>query len=133
MARRAGRNGTVYMAIASGGTAEPLAFQSKWSINFKTNKIDVTAFLDDNKVYVGGLRDATGMFSGFYDDATAQTFTAATDGIARKFYLYPDRVNNAAQYFFGTILPDLTVDGDVDGALTVSADWSAASGIYKVG
>ena len=121
------------MEITSGGSAEPISFQSRWSMNFKTNKIDVTAFLDTNKTYVAGLRDATGMFSGFYDDATAQTFTAATDGIARKFYLYPDRVNKPAQYFFGTILADLTVDGDVDGALTVSADWNAATDILKVG
>ena len=133
MARRAGRNGTIYFEITSGGSAEPIAYQSRWSINSKTNKIDVTAFLDTNKTYVAGLRDASGMFSGFYDDATAQTFTAATDGIARKFYLYPDRVNKPAQYWFSTILADFSVDGDVDGAITVSADWNAASDLLKVG
>jgi hypothetical protein len=62
-----------------------------------------------------------------------QTYTAATDGVARKFYLYPDLVNDPAQYWFGTILPDFKVDGDVGGAVAVSASWSAASAIAKVG
>jgi len=120
------------MAVASGATAEPLPFFAKWSINFATDKADVTAMGDDNHIYVTGLPDAKGQFSGFYDDATAQTYTAAVDGVARKFYLYPSILTNL-QYFFGTILPDITIDGDVSAAVTVSADWVAASNIAKVG
>lgn len=132
MGRLAGRNGRIYMALASGGTAEPLAYQANWSINFTTNKIDVTAFGDANKTYVAGLKDATGQFAGFYDDSTVQTYTAATDGVARAFYLYPS-TNNTGQYWWGTILPDMTIDSSVDGAIAVSASWSAASDIVKVG
>ena len=131
MSRLAGRNGRVYMALTSGGTAEPVAYQAKWSINFGTNKIDVTAMGDDQKTTVNGLPAATGSFSGFYDDASVQTYTAATDGIGRKFYLYPNV--STAQYWFGTINPDFTADADVDGPIAVSADWSAASKIAKVG
>lgn len=131
MARIAGRNGRVYLGIASGGTAEPLPFQANWSINFGTNKIDVTAMGDATKVTVGGLPEATGDFAGFYDDATVQTYTAATDGVARRFYLYPSTLT--AQYFFGTINVDMNVNGDVDGPVAVSASWSAASPIAKVG
>ena len=120
------------MEVTSGGTAAPLPFFAKWSISFATDKEDVTAFGDDNHVYVTGLPDAKGQFSGFYDDATAQTYTAATDGVARKFYLYPSILTNT-QYFFGTILPDITIDGDVGAAVTVAADWVAASTIAKVG
>lgn len=130
MGRLAGRNGRVYMALTSGGTAEPVAFQASWSINFTTNKIDVTAMGDPNKIYVGGLPDASGQFAGFYDDSTVQTYTAATDGVARKFYLYP--TISGSQYFFGTILPDMTIDSSVDGAIAVSASWAAASTINKV-
>ena len=82
MGRIAGRNGRVYMGLASGGTAEPIAFLKTWSINFSVDKFDVTAFGDGNKVYVGGLPDASGEFDGFYDDATVQTYTAAVDGVA---------------------------------------------------
>lgn len=132
MSRIHGRNGRVYMNIASGGTAEPIAFLSSWSISFQTDKADVTAFGDGNKVYVAGLPDASGEFSGFYDDATAQTYTAATDGVARKFYLYPSTLTNG-QYWWGTVLPDFSVNAAVGGAAEISSSWNAASGISKVG
>ena len=132
MARIHGRNGRIYLAIASGGTASPLPFFATWSINFAVDKVDVTAMGDTNKVYVGGLPDASGDFSGFYDDATAQTYTAAVDGLPRAFYLYPNLLT-VAQYFWGTILPDFSVNGGVSGAVAVSANWNAASGIAKVG
>lgn len=132
MAREHGRNGAVYMNLASGGTAEPVAFLNSWSLSAQTDKADVTAFGDSNKVYVAGLPDSSGEFSGFYDDSTAQTYTAAVDGIARKFYLYPSRLTNT-QYWFGTILPDFSVNAGVSGAVEISASWNAASSIQKVG
>lgn len=132
MARIHGRRGRIYLEIASGATAEPLPFIAKWAINHSTDKVEVTAMGDNNKVYVAGLPDATGTFSGSYDNATAQTYTAAVDGLARKFYLYPDLTTNT-QYWFGTILVDLSVDGGVDQAVNMSASWNAASTVAKVG
>lgn len=119
------------MGIASGAEASPVAFQAEWQINFTTQKIDVTAFGDTNKVTVGGLPAADGSFSGFYDDSTAQTYTAATDGVARKFYLYPNI--STVQYFFGTVNPDASFGSSVSGAITISSQWEAASQIQKVG
>lgn len=132
MARIHGRRARVYLAVTSGGTAEPIPFISSYEISFETEKADVTAFGDNNKVYVSGLPDASGEFSGFYDDSTVQTYTAATDGQPRKFYLYPSTLTNT-QYWFGTILPDFSVNGAVDGATEVSSSWNAASEILKVG
>jgi hypothetical protein len=133
VARIHGRNGRVYLGLASSAaTAEPLQFFAKWSIKFATDKAEVTALGDSNKIYVAGLPDASGDFSGFYDDATKQTYTAAIDGQPRNFYLYPN-TNNTGQYWFGTVLPDFSVDGDVAGAVAVSASWNAASLIAKVG
>lgn len=122
----------MYLAIASAGTAEPIAFQNKWSLNSASDKIEVTAFGDGNKVYVAGLPDASGDFSGFYDDATAQTYTASQDGIARKMYLYPS-ILTTSQYFFGTVLVDFGIESGVADAITSTASWSAASLIQKVG
>jgi len=133
MARISGRNGRVYMGIASSAAlAEPLPFVATYNINFATSKIDVTAMGDANKVYLSGLRDATGSFNGFYDDSTAQTYTAAVDGAPRKFYLYPN-LDLPTQYFFGQILADLTIDAGVDGATTMAASWAAYSPITKQG
>jgi len=132
MARIHGRRGRIYLAVASGGTAEPIPFLASWSINAQSEKAEVTAFGDNNKVYVAGLPDSSGEFSGFYDDATAQTYTAAVDGLPRKFYLYPSTSLNT-QYWFGEILPDFSVNGSVGGAVEVSSSWNASSAIIKQG
>ncbi len=132
MARIAGRNGRLYINLTSGGTAEPVAFLNNWSLNFATNKIDVTAFGDVSMVYVSSLPDMQGSYAGFYDDATVQTYTAATDGVARKFYLYPSTSLNT-QYWFGTGIFDMTIDASVDGAVAISGDFAAASPSFKQG
>lgn len=130
MARKHGRNGRLYTGIGSAGTAEPIAFLRDWSIDFSVDNVDVTSFGDSNKVYVAGLPDSSGTFSGFYDSETAQLYTAATDGIARKFYLYPDTGDTV--YWFGTALFDFSVSSAVDGAVTVGGNWNAASIVTKV-
>ncbi len=132
MSRIHGRRGRIYMDLTGSAQATPLPFFANWSLNQVTDKAEVTAMEDSNKVYVAGLPDASGDFDGFYDDATVQTYTAAVDGLARKFYLYPS-VLNTGQYWFGTILPDFSVNGGVSGAVQVKATWNAASAIAKVG
>jgi hypothetical protein len=120
------------MGITSAGTAEPLAFQNAWTLNQSTDKQDVTALGDTNKVYVAGLPDASGTFAGFWDEATQQAYTAAADGVARKFYLYPD-ITTPTSYWFGTILPDVSAAGGVSAAVSTSSNWNAASSIIRVG
>jgi hypothetical protein len=132
MARIAGRSGRLYVGIASGGTAEPIAYLNAWSLNFTTDKIDVTAFGDTTKQYVSGLADCQGTYAGFYDTATAQLYTAATDGVARKFYLYPDNATTT-QYWFGTSIFDFNVDGTVSDAVKISGSHAAATPVAKVG
>ena len=131
MARVHGRRGRLYVGLASdSASAEPVAYLNSWSIDFAVDRVEVTSFGDTNKVYVSGLPDASGSFGGFYDTATAQLYTAASDGLARKFYLYPD--TNDGDYFWGTALFDFSVSADVNGAVTVSGSWGAASAVTKV-
>lgn len=132
MAKIAGRNAAIYLGATTSAAASPLTYQNSWSMSFTSDKIDVTSFGDTNKTYVVGIADATGEFSGFYDDASAQTYTAATDGLSRRFYLYPNS-NTPTQYFFGTVFADMNVNGTVAGAVEVSATWNAATTIAKVG
>lgn len=133
MGRFAGRNGRIYLDIAGGGSASALPFIAKWSINFKTDRFDVTAMGDLNKNYVAGLPDASGDFGGWMDNATKQTYTGAVDGLARAQYIYPDLTNTAGLYFFGTSLVDFNVSGDVGGAVALSATWNAGSTWARVG
>lgn len=135
MGRIHGRNGMVYLAINSGGTAQPLAYVADWTVNFSTAKVDVTALGDTNLVWVAGLPDATGDFTGFFDTATSQTYQAAIDGQPRNFYLYPSLLGlqgaNPGQYFFGTILPDFSTSGGVAAAVTFKSSWNAASQVQR--
>ena len=131
MARIHGRNGRLYANITSDGTAEPVTFLNTWSLNFSVDNVEVTAFGDTNKVYVAGLPDVSGSFSGFYDNATAQFYTAAQDGVARKVYIYPSNADTG-EYWYGTALFDFNVSADVSGAVTISGDFQAASTFTKV-
>lgn len=132
MARIHGRNGRLYANLTSGGTAEPVTFLESWSITFTTDRADVTSQGDTGMVYVAGLPDVQGNYSGFYDTETVQFYTAATDGVARKFYLYPTTASTG-QYWFGTALFDFNVEEGVAGAATVNGTWAAASVVAKVG
>jgi hypothetical protein len=132
MPRIAGRNGALYAAVTSAGVAEPIAFLNNWTLSAKSNRTDVTAFGDTSMVYVQGLPDAQGTYKGFYDNATPQTYTAASDGVSRKIYLYPDR-SQVGVYWFGTAFFDYDIDTAADGAVQISGSWAAASPIQRVG
>lgn len=131
MARSHGRNGAVYVGVTTSAAASPVAFQASWTINMVVNKSDVTAFGDSNLVYVAGLPDASGDFSGFWDDATSQTYIAAVDGLPRNFYLYPNLTTDPNTYWFGTILPDFSADGAIAGPVNFKSTWNAASRIQR--
>ena len=131
MTRIHGKSGFVYMGIASGATASPIAFLTNWNINFTVDQPEVTAFGDANKIYVSGLPDASGDFTGFFDDASRQIYTAARDGIARNFYLYPNTVADPFMYWFGQILPDFQVSGGISEAISVKANWKASTAVIK--
>lgn len=132
MSRIHGRKGQLYVGLASDtATATPVTFLNQWSIDLTTDKAEVTSFGDTNKVYVSGLSDASGSFGGFYDDATAQLYTASQDGLARRFYLYPTNADTG-DYWYGTALFDFSVSGAVGDAVTVSGNWSAASAVSQV-
>lgn len=130
MSRIHGRNGIVYLGVNSGDPASPMAFLSDWSINFSVAKVDVTCMGDQNLIWVAGLPDASGDFSGFFDTATAQTYVSATDGQPRNFYLYPSTLMTG-QYFFGQILPDYSLSGGVAAAVSLKSTWNAATKISR--
>ena len=132
MARFHGRNGMVYLGLTNGGAATPVAYLTDWSINKTVDKVDVTAMGDSNKIYVAGLPDASGDFNGWYDSATAQTYAATTDGLPRNFYLYEDAVNSPTSYWFGTVLPDLSVSAGVTAAASIKSTWNAASPVQRM-
>lgn len=132
MGRVHGRKGRLYVGLAtSASVAEPVAFLKGWEINFETDDVDVTAFGDNNKVTLAGLPDSKGTFDGFFDDASNQLYTAATDGASRNFYLYPTTPAAAGPYWFGTASFDFSVSAAVDDAVKVSGGFAATSNVSK--
>jgi predicted secreted protein len=133
MARVHGRKGRLYVGLASDtATAQEVAYLKGWEINFETDDVDVTAFGDLNKTSLAGLPDSSGTFDGFYDDSSDQLYTAATDGAARRFYLYPTTPSSAGPYWFGTATFDFSVSAAVDDAVKISGGYSATSAVRKV-
>lgn len=131
MARISGRRGRVYMGATNGTAAIPVTAQATWDINFTQDSLDVTAMGDTTKQYVAGLPDAGGSFSGFHDDVDtgSQIYAAATDGLSRKFYLYPD-LSSATKYYYGdVVVSDFTSSGGVDGAVTSAVTWKGNTAI----
>lgn len=132
MARIAGRHGELYVDLTGSGSAAPVPFLNKYTITWATDKIDVTAFNDANKVTIASLPSTEGDFSGWYDNATPQLYAAATDGLPRKTYVYPDN-STVTTYFFGTAIFDFSIDVDNSGGVAVSGSWAAASSFSRVG
>lgn len=135
MARIHGQKGRLYVGLASStAAAEPVAFLNSISMEFSTDKAEVTSFEDANKIYVNGKNDVSGSFSGFFDNATAQLYTAANDGDKRRFYFYPDAtVGTAGPYWYGEGIFDFSVSVDAGDAAKVSGSYTAASDIAKTG
>jgi hypothetical protein len=131
MARSHGRNAQIYVGATQGAAASPIAYMASWTMNMVTDKQDVTAFGDPVHVYVAGLPDASGDFAGFADDATSQTYKAATDGLPRSFYLYPNISAQPNVYFFGTVIADISFDGAIGGPINVKSSWNAGSQIQR--
>ena len=127
-----GRNGQLKVDQSAGanGSATTVANLTTFDIQQTRDKTEVTSFGDTSKVYVAGLADASGSFSGYWDSAGG--LQAVADGNARKFYLYPTTTDQS-RYWYGTATFDITVSTSVGGAVEVSGSWAAATPVSYVG
>lgn len=127
MARHHGKKGKIYMSPGS-GTAINVGSLSSWALNMSTDAVDVTAFQDGNKVAVVGLPELSGTFSGWWDDSDGTIFDAAiaaNAGTAVNVYIYPDSAD-MTKYAYGTAFVDASIQGSVNGAVELSANFRAA-------
>jgi hypothetical protein len=128
-----GRSGVAYLSLNYGDAAAPVAFLSGWDINYQQQDFaDTTVLTDTQHVYTAGLPAETGSFTGWYDTATAQTYSSAVDGLPRNMYLYPS-TKNPGQFFSGLVLPDYALGSSVTGAAALKVQWSAAGPVTKTG
>ncbi len=85
---------------------------------------------------MSGLPDSTATFDGFWNDslgfATHGAYQAAVDGVARKWYFYPN-TSAASVYLFGTGFFDASFDFSVSDVVKMSGTYSAATPTGSVG
>jgi hypothetical protein len=124
MAVYAGRKGVVYLSTTGSGAATNVIKLNTWTVNKTTDKIEVTACGDANKTYVQGLPDLQGTIGGFWDDTESKPFTAASSSDGCKLYLYPSS-DITTKYFYGPAWLDVSMDTNVAGAVTISANFAA--------
>jgi hypothetical protein len=131
---RSGRNGLVKWDPTGVGGATALALLSvkSFKLSLKTEKINVTCFQDQNRVYIPGLRDISGTLTGFWNSDDL-SLIEATELTAPGFLeLIPDTTDMgggvpAAPYAFtGPAYLDAEIDTNVEGAPAMSSEILAA-------
>ena len=98
---------------------------SEISVNYEQEKIDVSCFLDANKVYVPGLADLSGDYSGFWDDTEGKIFAAAKSLDGCNMYLYPSAAA-PSKFWSGPAWLTVSMDMSVAGAVQISGSFAAA-------
>lgn len=128
MAILTGRNGLVrWDATGLPSPPTPLTVISLngWKLSLKTSFEDVSCFGDTNKVYVPGLRDASGTISGFWNSSNLVLITATSSTVPGYLELTPNSTESSFK-FGGLAYMDADIDCSVNGAPKVSASFTPA-------
>ena len=127
MAILSGRYGEVLWdpTGASPGTPVVIASIKNFKLSLKTDKIDVTCFGDENKVYVPGMKDISGSTDGFWNSADTTLVEAADAATPGLLKLVPNSTE-ATFFWSGLAYMDAEIDTSVDGAPALTSTFSAA-------
>lgn len=119
-----GRNGIVYLSSTGTGTASSVLSLTTWSLDMSRDTVEVTSFGDTNKAYVVGLKDISGDFEGFWNDAESKLFSGADSSDGVKLYLYPS-TNATSKYAYGPAWLDVSIETGVSDAVSISGSFVA--------
>jgi hypothetical protein len=125
MARYHGKDAVVYMSVNEAGDASEVKGMNSWDLDMSTDTVDVTAFGDKNKVFVQGLPNLSGTFSGFWDDTEDKIRQARKSATPVKLYLYQSR-NAASKYHYGKAWIGAAQTAGVGDAVTQTVNFTAA-------
>lgn len=128
MAIKSGRNGDVKWDPSGGSTLASIISLHNWKLSLKTEKIDVTCFQDQNKVYVPGMRDISGSVAGFWNSDELALIEATEATSPGMLELIPDTSDPEmpGMSFKGLAYLDAEIDTDVQGAPAVTGQILAA-------
>lgn len=122
-----GKYGAIYLGGPK-GSGTKITDKTEFTLNLGRDYVDATVFGDTNKVYLVGLRDVQGQFSGLLD-TSGDYLVNATTSDAIYIYLYADDTNNNS-----TGAPILVAYGPglIDASITASnADAIKCSGNFR--
>jgi hypothetical protein len=108
---------------ATGGTV--VASLNKWTLSLATDKVDVTAFQDTNKIYVTGLPDIKGTIGGWYDKTDKALFQMALGTVAGFLELIPSSLT-PTDLWHGLAWIDASIDVAANGAVSIAGTFVAA-------
>ena len=95
-----GKNAVLYLG-AAGGNAILISELADWSIDADTAMVDASVLNLTWKTHVKGMLGYSGAFSGNFNRAQQQVWTAHNSDVPEKFYLYPTSADQT-QYYYGT-------------------------------
>jgi len=131
---RSGRNGSVKWDPTGAGGATAVALMSikGFQLSLATEKLNVSCFGDQNRVYIPGLRDISGSLTGFWNSEDLSLVEATELTTPGYLELIPDvtDLNGAATpapyAFSGSAYMDAEINTDVEGAPELSGSFMAA-------
>ncbi len=133
MAVHHGRFGRMFLSTTAGGVAIAVAKLNNWTLDESVDTAEVSSFGDSNKIYVQGLKDAKGAFSGFWDDTDTTIWVAVDSTAALKMYLYPDFTASPGSYWYGYAWISASIETPIGGPVAIKGSWVAGSVITKIG
>ncbi len=119
-----GGRAVIYGSSSGTGVAVNMISLSSWSLDKSTDKVEVTAFGDTNKVYVTGLPDIKGSISGYFDSGNDALFDGSDSADGVSLYLYPSSLCPTV-YHYGPAWLDASISVDVKGAITIKGSFVA--------
>jgi hypothetical protein len=130
MRRHHGQEGRVYIGV--GGAAVMVCELNEWTLDFSTDRQEVTGFCDRNKVFVKGKPTSEGSLAGYWNSDSDLLFDAAEADDPVDLILYPS-VLVPEQYWYGPVFMDASITVNAENPITVEGEFSAAGDFYRVG
>jgi hypothetical protein len=136
MSRISARDGHIKILDGNSASKNISGRANAYTLSFTSEEVDVTCFGDLYRSRVAdGLRDWTIEFGGFWDGAACQIDDILFSVLAActSVCLYPGG-SAATTYWSGcAIMQDYTVEGAVEGGVSYSATFMAASTLNRTG
>jgi len=121
-----GKKGAMKMDPTGGSSTVIVASISKFDLDLSTEKVPVTAFQDTNRIYVQGLPDVKGSYSGWYDPADGLVIFDVTTGTVAPFLELVPTTDQPLVMFSGKAYVDSKISVDSGGGIAISGSFVAA-------